>query len=70
MSRLISYFSLLSDPDQTYPSLLPESPATVPTCMPDVLDPHVGASREEQPVYWDEEEANHVAGQSDTDEKY
>ena len=38
--------------------------------MPDVLDPHVGASREEQPVYWDEEEANHVAGQSDADEKY
>ena len=38
--------------------------------MPDVLDPDVGARREEEPVDWDEEEADHVAGQGDADEEY
>ena len=38
--------------------------------MPDVLDPDVGAGRKEEPVHRDEEEADHVAGQCDADEKY
>ena len=38
--------------------------------MPDVLDPHVGAGREEQPVDRYEEEADHVAGQGYTDEEH
>ena len=40
------------------------------TRVPDVLDPHVGARREEEPVDRDEEEADHVAGQGDADEEY
>ena len=40
------------------------------TRVPDVLDPDVGARREEEPVDWDEEEADHVAGQGDADEEY
>ena len=40
------------------------------TCVPDVLDPDVGACRKEQPVHRDEQEADHVAGQCDADEKY
>ena len=38
--------------------------------MPNILDPYIGASSEKQPVYGNEEEANHIAGQSDADEKY
>ena len=30
--------------------------------VPDVLNPHVGAGGEEEPMDWDEEEADHVAG--------
>ena len=40
------------------------------TRVPDVLDPDVGARREEEPVDRDEEEADHVAGQGDADEEY
>ena len=40
------------------------------TRVPDVLDPHVGARCEEEPVDRDEEEADHVAGQGDADEEY
>ena len=40
------------------------------TRVPDVLDPDVGARREEQPVDRDEEEADHVTGQGDADEEY
>ena len=38
--------------------------------MPDILDPDVGAGREEEPVNWYEEEADHVTGQGDADEEY
>ena len=38
--------------------------------MPDVLHPDVCTGREEEPVHRDEEEADHVASQGNTDEKY
>ena len=40
------------------------------TCVPDVLNPHIGAGSEEQPVDWNEQETDHVAGESNADEKY
>jgi len=40
------------------------------TCMPDVLDPDIGAGGEEEPVDRYEEEADHVAGQGDAHEEY
>ena len=41
-----------------------------PTCVPYVLDPDVGAGSEEEPVHRDEEEADHITGQRNTDEEY
>jgi len=38
--------------------------------MPNVLYPNIGTSGKEKPMYWDEEKANHVGGESDTDEEY
>lgn len=40
------------------------------TCVPDILDPDVGAGRKEEPVHRDEEEADHITGQRNTDEEY
>ena len=40
------------------------------TCVPDVLDPDVGARGKEKPMNRDEEKANHVGGESDADEEY
>ena len=37
--------------------------------MPDVLHPDVGTGREEQPVNWYEEKADHVAGEGNADEE-
>ena len=39
------------------------------TCMPDILNPDVGAGREEEPVDRYEEEADHVAGEGNADEE-
>jgi hypothetical protein len=39
------------------------------TCVPDVLDPDVGAGGEEEPVNRDEEKANHVGGESNADKE-
>lgn len=30
------------------------------TCMPDVLNPNIGACCEKKPLHWDEEIADHV----------
>ena len=38
--------------------------------MPDVLNPDVGTGREEKPVDWYEEKADHVAGEGNTDEEH
>jgi hypothetical protein len=38
--------------------------------MPNVLYPNIGTSGEEKPMYRNEEKANHVGGESDTDEEY
>ncbi len=40
------------------------------TCVPYILNPDVGAGREEEPVYGDEQVADHVAGDGDADEEY
>jgi hypothetical protein len=40
------------------------------TCVPDVLDPNIGACCKEEPMNGDEEKANHVGCESDTDEEY
>ena len=37
--------------------------------MPNVLNPDVGTGREEEPVNWYEEKADHVAGKGNTDEE-
>ena len=37
--------------------------------MPDILNPDVGAGREEEPVDRYEEEADHVAGEGNADEE-
>ena len=38
--------------------------------MPNVLNPDVGARREEEPVDWYEEKADHVAGEGNADEEH
>ena len=40
------------------------------TCVPDILYPDIGAGSKEEPVYRDEEETDHVAGEGNTDKKY
>ncbi len=39
------------------------------TCMPDVLDPDIGAGGEDEPVDRYEEKPDHVAGQGNALEK-
>ena len=40
------------------------------TCVPNILDPDIGTGSKEQPMYWYEQKANHVAGQSNANEEY
>ena len=38
--------------------------------MPDVLDPYISAGCEKQPMNRNEQEADHVTSQGNTDKKY
>lgn len=40
------------------------------TCVPHILHPHVGTGSEEQPLHWDEEEANDVRGKRHTHKEH
>lgn len=40
------------------------------TCVPNILHPHIGTGSEEQPLHWDEEEANDVRGKRHTNKEY
>ena len=66
--ELIKRFSLIKTSDTDL--ILVTLNVMTLTRVPDVLDPDVGARREEEPVDRDEEEADHVAGQGDADEEY
>lgn len=40
------------------------------TCVPHILHPHVGTGSKEQPLHWDEEEANDVRGKRHTHKEH
>ena len=40
------------------------------TCVPNILDPDVGAGSKEQPMNRDEQKANHVGRDGNANEKY
>lgn len=40
------------------------------TCVPHILHPHVGTGSKEQPLHWDEEEANDVRGKCHTHKEH
>ena len=48
----------------------PDSVEMLLTSMPHKLDPHVGAGCKEEPVHWDEEQANHVRCEGNENEEH
>lgn len=42
----------------------------MPTCVPHILYPHIGAGSKEQPLDWDEEQTDDVGGECYTHKKY